>query len=228
MLSVNVCVCVWQGQPEEKRTKANGTKFSALETFSEHAYTLPLLAACRLACASFRMDPAASSSSLSSTTSSTTTTFLKHLDWLLSLSSLVVLSVLMFTLPYNDSTATWVSERWAQWLLFLLLAFTHLTQVRWRHAHTCMIKEGACGLIGFDFQDSFVAFSRPVDALVRGGILIAGCAAFDYALGEVEPRGNKGAMKNTVFEFYPLRTWASSNRNAQVALQFWAGLVACR
>ena len=41
------------------KTKANGTLLSSFETYAEHAYTLPLLVACRLASSPFGMDPAA-------------------------------------------------------------------------------------------------------------------------------------------------------------------------
>ena len=50
-----VCLCMLfllfcQGFPGGSgKTNANGTLLSSFETYAEHAYTLPLLAACRLA-----------------------------------------------------------------------------------------------------------------------------------------------------------------------------------
>ena len=120
-----------------------------METFAEHIYTLPLLGACRLAAASFRMDPCASSSSsslskISPNAASETNvkhaeaeaeaagTNLVYLDWFVSLLSLAVYITLLSTIGPTESH--WVLEAaeghvWLQWLLFLLLAFTHLAQV---------------------------------------------------------------------------------------------------
>lgn len=122
-----------------RRLKTNGTFYSAMETFAEHIYTLPLLGACRLACASFRMDPCAH---LGFTSSSKTDTKLVYLDWLVSLGSLAVYVALLSTIhTHSSSSSAWAvsakdGQGWLQWMLFLMLVFTHLAQVGlefWMH-----------------------------------------------------------------------------------------------
>ena len=141
-----------------RKTKTNGTVYSVMETFAEHTYTLPLLGACRLAGASFRMDPFASAASTAARAqpppaTSSTKTLLGWVDLVLGAASLFVWVVMLCTLPSVDARLQLPVLReeghiWLQWLLFLLLAFTHLA------------------------QDSFTSLGRVGDAVVRGGVLI--------------------------------------------------------
>ena len=141
-----------------KKTKTNGTSYSVMETFAEHAYTLPLLGACRLASASFRMDTSACGASSASRSaipslSNNTRTLLVWVDLVLGTASLILWVVMLCTLPPTDANLQLPVLRteghaWLQWLLFLLLAFTHLA------------------------QDSFTSLGRAGDAVVRGCVLI--------------------------------------------------------
>ena len=198
------------------RKKANSTLLSSIETYSEHAYTLPLLAACRLAYASFGMDARAAGSSQKKTR-----TFLLYMDLVLGFTCVLVFAMLLaFGIAgVDDSHSTGFSQgntiaRFLQWVLFLQLAFTHLC------------------------QDDFIVFDRRADCLLRGGTLVLRCIAFHLQL----PSGT--TQKLPAFDYYTLKMWAArTSHDASsassmllwmweelqvVLLRMWAALLACR
>ena len=132
-----------------RKQKANGTFMSSMETYSEHAYTLPLLAACRLASSSFGMDHGASESAATATPN----THLHKFDWVLGAGSVLAYLTMISTIPRTDASCAPVEDSpWGfflQFSLFTILASVYLVQVRFLpvFAHTGLCD--MCGNISF-------------------------------------------------------------------------------
>lgn len=222
--AVFLIFCQQHPQAMLSRTKANGTTFSESESFSEHAYTLALLAACRLLAASFRSDAGAvpSCCSSSSICSSRTlgggaqpflATCLPALDAVLSLCSPLAFAVMCLTLTPSSSyshtlvgdSAVAYTSRWQQWVLFAILAATYLgdrtVAAPGQVVHRCM------------------------ETTARTLVLCVGALAFHLNMTAASPPGNSEVGR---MEFRSLRAWGTANSLVRMLPQIWMALLTAR
>ena len=227
-----------------RKVKTNGTFFSAMETFAEHAYTLPLLGACRLACASFRMDSWASSSHNAAVRTNAVVPVADEIN------DKTAHSAAGNTVHHDDSSSSdtnlsLVHNTTSTKLVYLdillstaspIAFFVLLGTLPERELGTVWIEPGAQEWLQalmfvilvsvYMTQGDFELLERRIDPWIRGGILLLGCGIFHHMLGKAEAKEARAGA--TSCEYYALRLWATGNEAGQVMLQVWMGLLSCR
>lgn len=192
-----------QQHPQLVRTRANGTTFSDAEGYSEHAYTLALLAACRLLASSFDSDADVSplqrsGSSNARSSSNSTATYLWILDATLSAASPVAW-ICMCTAVCSRSTANGTADSTVQvYVLGSLMALMYLLasprSAKW--------------------------YGRVVESLLRVLVLCTTTYAFSVHKGS--------SVSSTKVEFYSLRAWGTQDSVVRTLPQIWMALVTAR
>ena len=190
-----------QGSPSNQR-QAGSASYMALQSYSEHAYLLWLLALCRLMGSSF-VDVAAIKEG-NKGTSTTSYNVLWWLDLILGPLSVLLFLTMCLTMGWTvssiDSLSFIVAEQQGamHWVLFLTLNVIYLLHVP--PPHPPPSSQGGSA-------DSKVASMLWV--LGKTLVLVGGCLSFHLSLGGDVSASRQQHLLGSTFDFYILRKWSS-------------------
>ena len=204
-----------QGYPSSDR-QSGSSNYRTRQIYAEHAYTLSLLALCRLLASALGRQPCGPTGSRSRPPNPPR--HRHYLDLFLGGASAIVFVLMCSTLslPTAGSSQTVrqspvaLDQAWMQWLLFLLLLLTYAVPSSSSSSYCAGERASGGGPIGAAAERS-LQWSRVVEALLRALVLGIGCMAFQLSLYQPSPlqRQQQEMHASAHIDFQPIRRWGS-------------------
>ena len=212
--SVCLFLVFCQGYPSS-RMQSGSSEYRTRQTYKEHAYTLSLLALCRVMGSLFgsvhnnkkhkeeEEEPPPAGGGDNSI-------LLVYFDWSLSISSALVFIIMLATIGSGQNgrlmqqSSVAPDQEWMQWLLFIILVLVYLTSREyWWHSSGNRLDDGK--------GTGPVLLMVGLNLAVRTTVLVLGCTAFHLNLIGVDDDGIRKSAHSqsyaSLIDYEPLRKW---------------------